>query len=91
MRAVVEHHGADSLDLPRVEFIIGKGKEDLTIQVNHLCCIYCKEIVSQLSSQQIITLILYDVNYGAYCRTLCFVNVCFIMHVFSILREASNF
>ena len=33
MRAVVEHHGADNLDLPRVEVVIGKGKEDLTIQV----------------------------------------------------------
>ena len=33
MRAVVEHHGADNVDLPRIEVVIGKGKEDLTIQV----------------------------------------------------------
>jgi len=34
MRAVVEHHGADNIDLPRIEVVIGKGKEDLTIQVS---------------------------------------------------------
>nr|AQZ26746.1 pyruvate dehydrogenase kinase [Aurelia sp. 1 GW-2014] len=34
MRATVEHHGSDAIDLPRVEVLIGKGQEDLTIQVS---------------------------------------------------------
>eukprot|EP00794_Sanderia_malayensis_P003522 gene3522-4023_t len=34
MRAVVEHHGSETLDLPRVEILIGKGSEDLTIQIS---------------------------------------------------------
>ena len=37
MRATVEHHGSDAIDLPRVEVLIGKGQEDLTIQVMRYC------------------------------------------------------
>ena len=37
MRATVEHHGSDAIDLPRVEVLIGKGQEDLTIQVIRHC------------------------------------------------------
>ncbi|XP_065053487.1 probable [pyruvate dehydrogenase (acetyl-transferring)] kinase, mitochondrial isoform X2 [Rhopilema esculentum] len=34
MRAVIEYHGADNVDLPRINVLIGKGNEDLTIQVS---------------------------------------------------------
>ena len=33
MRAVIEYHGTDNVDLPRINVLIGKGNEDLTIQV----------------------------------------------------------
>ena len=34
MRAVVEHHGSDSTELPNVEVLIAKGKNDITVQVS---------------------------------------------------------
>ena len=33
MRAVIEYHGTDNVDLPCINVLIGKGNEDLTIQV----------------------------------------------------------
>jgi len=44
MRAAVEHHN-EAIEVPPLNIIICKGKEDLTIKVGHVCSLQTEDTV----------------------------------------------